>query len=573
MEKIKFLILICIFIFSPKINAQYGYQIAFPNLPNFSSPIEVTNAGDGTNRIFVAQQRGLVYVFNNSPTVSVRKTFINLTSKVSQSGSELGLLGLAFHPDYENNRYFYVDYTKDTTIGGNASWKTIVSRFTTSISNPDTAVLSTEVILFSVIQPYTNHNGGKLAFGNDGYLYISLGDGGSGGDPQGNGQNKSTFLGKILRINVDSAANGNQYSIPTTNPFYGNLNGWKEEIYAYGLRNMWKFSFDYPTDRLWGGDVGQGAYEEIDLIENGKNYGWNKMEGFHCYPSNSCDTTGYGFTRPVWEYNHTTGGISITGGYVYRGSALPGLYGKYIYADYGTGRIWGLTYNGTGMVTNDSLQKTTFSISTFGVDENNELYFCRYSGSLGNLYRLYTPNISTLNLKAIVEGLYDTGNNRLNLRDSIGVFVHQINSPYNVLDSANTVLDSLNFSGLCFFNNTPNGKYYLRLYHRNGLETWSRAGGDSIKKGVTVSYDFTNDSSKAYGNNEIKVGSNWCVYSGELVKDGIIDVSDILDDYDDVLNITTGYYPSDINGDYITDVTDLLIIHNNSLNVVSVVKP
>lgn len=571
MEKIKFLLLICIFIFSPKINkAQYSYKEAFPNLPGFAYPVEMVHADDGTNRLFVLQQRGLIYVFNNSPTVSTRKTFMDLSPIVTQSLGELGLLGLAFHPNYENNRYLYVYYTRDTTIGGTGYWKSHVSRFTASPSNPDSALRSTELILINVLQPYSNHNGGKLAFGNDGYLYISLGDGGSGGDPLGNGQSRTTLLGKILRINVDSTANGQQYAIPATNPYYGNVNGYKEEIYAYGLRNTWKFSFDYPTNRLYAGDVGQGTYEEVDIIENGKNYGWNKMEGFHCY--GTCDTTGKGFTRPIWEYNHSTGGISITGGYVYRGSLVPGLYGKYIYADYGTARIWGLTYNGV-TATNDSIQKATFQISTFGMDQNGEVYFFSYAASTGRIYKFYTPNVSTLDLKVIVEGLYNENLNRMNIRDTVKAYVHQNTTPYAVVDSAKTVIDSTTFSGLCFFNNTPNGKYYIRLYHRNGLETWSRSGGDSITKGNVVSYDFTSDSTKAYGNNEKKKGTKYCVYSGEIEKDGIIDVTDIIEVYADVVNVATGYLPADMNGDYITDVDDLLIVHNNSINVVNVIKP
>ena len=566
MKNLKLLLIVTYFIFFPKVNfSQYGYQLAFPNMPNFALPIEMTHAYDGTNRMFVAQQRGIVYVFNNSPTVSTRKTFINIT-KVSQSGSETGLLGLAFHPNYENNRYFYVNFTFDTA----GVIKSRISRFTASNSNPDTALVSSELILMTLTQPYSNHNGGKIAFGNDGYLYISFGDGGSGGDPLGNGQNRSTLLGKILRINVDSTANGQQYAIPTSNPFYANVNGYKEEIYAYGLRNVWKFSFDYPTDRLYAGDVGQGAYEEVDIVENGKNYGWNKMEGFHCY--GTCDTTGKGFIRPIHEYTHSVG-VSITGGYVYRGSLLPGLYGKYIYADYGTGRIWGLKYDGINPLTNDSIQKATFSVSTFGVDQNNELYFTSYSSSTAKIYKFYTPNIATLSLKAIIEGLYIPSLDRTSLKDTLRVYVHQTTAPYNLVDSSKTVIDSTTFTGICTFNSAATGKYYIKTIHRSGLETWSRTGGDSIVKGSVKSYDFTTDSTKAFGNNEKKVGTRYCIFSGDIVKDGTVDVSDIISAYSDVVNFESGYIVSDVNGDFTTDVSDLLIIYNNAVNFVELIRP
>ncbi|MGB3018138.1 MAG: PQQ-dependent sugar dehydrogenase, partial [Ignavibacteria bacterium] len=270
-------------------HAQYKMRVAFPNLATFNNPIEMVNAGDGTNRLFVAQQRGLIYVFQNSPTVNSRKTFMDLTGVVSATGSETGLLGIAFHPNYENNRYLYLSYTFDSS-----GLRSRIVRFEASSSNPDTALRSTQKILLTLAQPFSNHNGGKIAFGPDGYLYISFGDGGSGGDPQNNGQTRTTLLGKILRINVDSTQSGLSYAIPPTNPYYQNTDGFREEIYVYGVRNVWKFSFDNTTGQLWAGDVGQNAWEEIDIIERGKNYGWNKMEGFYCY--GTCDTTGKGFT-------------------------------------------------------------------------------------------------------------------------------------------------------------------------------------------------------------------------------------------------------------------------------------
>jgi glucose/arabinose dehydrogenase len=372
-------IIIGLFSFSGLSIAQYSLDLAFPNL-TFSNPVELVNSGDGTNRLFVLTQSGKIFVFPNTPSANA-KVFLDLTDSVSQSGGETGLLGLAFHPNYSNNGYFYVDYTTRQS-----PLRSKISRFSVSGSNPDSAVRSSEIVLITQVQPFSNHNGGHLAFGPDGYLYISLGDGGSGGDPFNNAQNKSVLLGKILRINIDSASGGNNYSIPPTNPFYNNTMGYRQEIYAYGLRNTWKYSFDIPSGRTWAADVGQDMWEEIDILQNGKNYGWKIMEGFNCYsPPTGCDTSG--LTMPIWSYSHSEG-MSITGGYVYRGSLVPGLTGKYIYADYVVGKIWALTYDGINPPQNELLLDSPYLISTFGVDENNELYICTY-GSAGKIYKFH----------------------------------------------------------------------------------------------------------------------------------------------------------------------------------------
>ncbi|MEO8664227.1 MAG: PQQ-dependent sugar dehydrogenase [Ignavibacteria bacterium] len=553
-------------------NAQYKLQSAFPNMAALNNPIELVHAEDGTNRLFVLQQNGTVYVFDNSPTVSVRKTFISLNTKVTQSSSEAGLLGIAFHPDYENNRYFFVSYTFDSSGSMSGIWSRI-SRFRTDSLNADTVRLNSETIFLTQQQPYSNHNGGKIAFGPDGYLYISFGDGGLGGDPQGNGQNRATLLGKILRINIDSASGGKRYSIPVTNPYYGNLSGFKEEIYAYGLRNTWKYSFDPPTNRLWAGDVGQGLFEEVDLIESGKNYGWNKMEGFHCYPdTNSCDTTGKGITRPLWEYPHTMGN-SVTGGYVYRGVQMPGLFGKYIYADYGAGTLWAVTYDGINPTTNALVLDTSFSISSFGVDQNRDMYVCRYSSSAGRIYKIVDIGKAALNVKASIEGFYNIAADRLNISDTIRAYLRQNVSPFNVVDSAKTILDSLTFSGVCNFTNAPTGKYYIQLKHRNALEVWSRAGGDSIKKGSVITYDFTSAPSQTYGSNSILLGSKYNIYSGDVNTGGTIDLNDILPVFNDQTNFLTGYIPTDLTGNGAVNLDDLVIVSNNSTKFIVLVRP
>lgn len=344
--------------------AQYAAQNIFPSLV-LDAPVGVYHAGDGSNRLFVVGQAGAIRVFPNVPGQTTAATFLDLTDTVTYGG-ERGLLGLAFHPQYTSNRYFYVNYTADFPL------RTVVSRFEASASNPDSADRSSEIILFTVNQPYTNHNGGQLAFGPDGYLYIALGDGGSMGDPQNRAQNTSVLLGKILRINVDSAAGGNQYAIPPSNPFAGSLTGEKEEIFAYGLRNPWRFSFDPLHGTLWAADVGQIAWEEIDTIRNGANLGWNLLEGTHCY--SSCDSAGTDL--PVHEYEHVGGRCSITGGFVYRGAAIPSIAGAYIYADYCTGEVWAFDRQPAAGPTNRYMLDAGSSISSFGVDEQGEIYIC-----------------------------------------------------------------------------------------------------------------------------------------------------------------------------------------------------
>jgi glucose/arabinose dehydrogenase len=357
--------------------AQLTLQDAFTNL-TFSSPVFLTHAGDNTDRIFVMEQPGRIKVFPNSQSASNAKTFLDITDRVAYGG-EMGLLGLAFHPDYSNNGYFYVNYTADNPR------RTIVSRFQVT-SNPDSADKNSEFQILTFSQPYTNHNGGWIGFRpSDGYLYIGTGDGGSGGDPQNNAQNITVMLGKILRVDVDG---GTPYAIPPTNPFYDSTGNVVREIYAWGMRNPWRNSFDPVTDWFWCGDVGQGAWEEIDLIENGKNYGWRVMEGFHCYnPQSGCDTTGK--VLPIWEYGHNPE-CSITGGYVYRGINVPELEGKYIYGDYCSRKIWALSYDGVNPPTNELLVTAAGPVTSFGVDQNNEIYI---TSSDSMIYR-FTPTVT-----------------------------------------------------------------------------------------------------------------------------------------------------------------------------------
>jgi glucose/arabinose dehydrogenase len=373
----KALLVLCAFValgVAQTAGAEVELRDAFPML-SFTHPVDLQNAGDGSHRLFVVEQSGIIYVFVNSPTVSTKKVFLDIQSRVNSLGTEQGLLGLAFHPGYADSGYFYVDYT------ASAPQRSVISRFKVSASNPDSADPASEIVLLEVAQPYSNHNGGQIRFGPDGYLWISLGDGGSGGDPLGTGQDPTTLLGSILRIDPDTTQGGLHYGIPPDNPFVGNPYGYREEIYAYGLRNPWRFSFDPVTGCVWAGDVGQSAYEEVDLIENGRNYGWNIMEGLHCYNSPTCDTTG--LTLPIWEYGHNdSGGDCITGGFVYRGDSLPELYGRYIYGDYISGRIWALAYEGAGPAVNTELLHTSLNISSFGIDAEQEVYVCAFDGHI-----------------------------------------------------------------------------------------------------------------------------------------------------------------------------------------------
>ncbi len=351
---------------------------AFPNL-RFDNPVFLTHSGDGTNRIFVMELDGIIKVFSNSSSASPAPVFLNIDDRVT-SGGEMGLLGLAFHPDYASNGFFYVNYTTEI----NGPRRTVIARFSVKPGNPNEADPSQELILLEFNQPFANHNGGMLEFGPDGYLYIATGDGGSGGDPQNNGQNRATLLGKILRIDVNHPGVGLNYGIPPDNPFVDNTQGFREEIFAYGLRNPWRFSIDHPSGEIWAGDVGQGAREEIDLIENGKNYGWRIMEGNLCFdPPSNCNRTG--LTLPVIDYGRDLG-FSVTGGYVYRGLLRPELTGAYVYGDYGSGRIWMLRYENSQVTEQSELVDTDFSISSFGVDQNNELYIIDYGGN-GAIYR------------------------------------------------------------------------------------------------------------------------------------------------------------------------------------------
>jgi glucose/arabinose dehydrogenase len=335
-----------------------------------SNPLDLQRP-PGDNRFFVVEQRGTIRIIENGALLA--GNFLDIQSLTNFDGAEQGLLGLAFHPNYSANRLFYVNYTTDT--GGR---HTVIAEFQTLAGNPNQADPSSERILLTVSQPFTNHKGGQLAFGPDHLLYLGLGDGGSGGDPLNNGQTLTVLLGKILRIGVDQPFTGSlQYAIPPDNPFASG--GGLPEIWAYGLRNPWRFSFDRGGTRLFCGDVGQNSFEEVDLITKGGNFGWNVMEGAHCFnPPSGCDMTNK--ILPIAEYSHSEG-IAIIGGYVYKGSAIPGLANAYIFGDL-TGKIWSLTESPANTFTRTQLLSTGRTISSFGQDAAGEVYAVDLNGSV-----------------------------------------------------------------------------------------------------------------------------------------------------------------------------------------------
>jgi glucose/arabinose dehydrogenase len=347
-------------------------KLVLQQIGTWNQPVALTHAGD--DRLFITEQSGRVMIAGKTTP------FLDIRTLVSCC-DERGLLSVAFHPKYSQNGFFYVDYT-------DRNGNTVVARYSVLAGDPNRADPASAKVILTVDQPFSNHNGGQLQFGFDGYLYIGMGDGGSAGDPGNRAQNLTTLLGKLLRIDVDS---GDPYSIPSTNPF-ASTNNARGEIWAYGLRNPWRFTFDRRTGDMWIGDVGQGAWEEVDwqLVTSpgGENYGWRLMEGKHCFnPSTNCPSSG--LTAPVVEYSHGGGNCSVTGGYRYRGETYPRMSGMYIYGDYCSGMIWGATPQHDGTVTTQLLLDTTIQISSFGEDVRGELYVLSLGG---NVYRLTDPS-------------------------------------------------------------------------------------------------------------------------------------------------------------------------------------
>jgi glucose/arabinose dehydrogenase len=350
-----------------------------PVATGLSSPLLVTHAGDGSGRIFVVEKTGKVRIIKDGSLVGA--PFIDISRSVSR-GAEQGLLGLAFHPGYETNGKLYLSYTD---LNGTS----VIREYRVS-TNPDRVNGSSGRTLLRVKQPYANHNGGHLAFGPDNLLYVGFGDGGSGGDPGNRAQSRNTLLGKILRMDVNRRTGTLPYGIPATNPYVGRSG--LDQIWAYGLRNPWRFSFDRATGDLWIGDVGQGRWEEVDRASatrgrnagRGLNFGWRVMEGAHCFrPSSGCARAGK--TLPLTEYGHSGGRCSVTGGYVYRGTAYPDLVGAYLFGDYCSGEIWFVDRAAARGVAPTRARDTGAQITSFGEDEAGELYL---TDAGGTVYRI-----------------------------------------------------------------------------------------------------------------------------------------------------------------------------------------
>jgi glucose/arabinose dehydrogenase len=421
----------------------------------FSDPTDIAHAGDG--RLFIVEKAGRIKILDPATGVTNPTVFLNISAIVGDNGSEQGLLGLAFHPDYAVNGYFFVNYT-------NNSGDTRVSRFSRSANNPDVADANSELVLLSIDQPYSNHNGGCIKFGPDGYLYVGMGDGGSAGDPQNLSQNPTSLLGKMLRIDVD---NGTPYGIPPSNPFVNDPNT-ADEIWAVGLRNPWRFSFDRQTGDLWMGDVGQNQWEEIDMqpaaSAGGENYGWRCYEGNVAYNNNGCGPVG-NYTAPVFVYSHGNSNCSITGGFVYRGTQEANLAGMYVYCDYCTGIFWGLKPGGAPNTWNN-IQLGNFAnynFAAYGEDAAGELYAAGLSD--GVIYRV--RDFCSLNPAAVP---VVTANGNVLTTASPGPDFQWLLDGQPIAGATGTT-----------YTATATGTYSLQITNANGCSAVSD----------TISFDFT----------------------------------------------------------------------------------
>jgi glucose/arabinose dehydrogenase len=444
------LLLVTTFSFSQDI-----YTILFAD--GFSNPVEMQNVGD--DRLFIVEKRGVIEILQLDGTTNPTP-FLDIQSIVLTPGGnydERGLLGLAFHPDYINNGYFYVNYIDNF---GN----TQISRFSVSTSDPSIADPDSEFQILEVEQPYINHNGGCLRFGPEGYLYIGLGDGGSAGDPENRSQNLQTLLGKMLRIDIDNTEGSTNYAVPSNNPFVGDPNA-LDEIWSYGLRNPWRFSFDSETDELWIGDVGQGSIEEIDRAAatvSGQNYGWRCYEGTQEYNTSGCPNQSE-LTFPVAEYSHSGGNCSITGGYVYRGEIYENFLGIYFYADFCSGEI------GTIDQSNNQINHGPFNGSwvSFGEDKNKELYII---DNFGSIYKIEGNILSTTDFNINTVSIYpNPASNNLNVKSSNNSIIKNI----SIYDLKGSIALTKNISGLTetniSINSLQSGIYMVKVTSAKGI--------------------------------------------------------------------------------------------------------
>jgi len=453
-KKMKNLLFILLFTITFYSYAQEVNLELFKN--GFTSPVDIQNAGD--DRLFIVEQAGIIKILNQDATIN-SEPFLNITSLIS-SGGERGLLGLAFHPDYSNNGYFFVYYT-------NTTGDTQVARYTVDASDSNIADPNTAVLIIDADQPYSNHNGGCIQFGADGFLYVGLGDGGSGGDPGNRSQNLQTLLGKILRIDIDNTNGTNNYDIPSDNPFVEDSNS-LDEIWAYGVRNPWRFSFDSESDELWIADVGQGDIEEINKVAPdaaGLNYGWRCYEGSQTYNTSGCPDPSE-LTFPVAEYTHAIG-YSITGGYVYHGNVYSDIQDLYFFAD--LNGLIGTVDNDNNLINYGNYGGTWVS---FGEDVNGELYIADISGSIykvkgGEIFDTQsfsesqvslTPNPTSNNVRIILDGHLISKIDIIDLKGAI-VFSEKNLS----LSEKNISLDSM-----------KSGVYIVKILSENGQSIFKK---------------------------------------------------------------------------------------------------
>jgi len=554
----------------------------------FNKPVDVKPQD---NKLFVVEKDGRIKIVTGPNTV-LPTPFLDIDSRVNSSANERGLLGLAFHPDYANNGYFYVNYN-------DSQGDTRISRFTVT-SNPNIADPNSELILFDIDQPYSNHNAGDLAFGPDGYLYIPLGDGGSGGDPQNISQNITRLLGKMLRIDVDS---GTLYSVPPDNPFVGNA-AYQPEIWAIGLRNPWRISFDRLTGDLWIADVGQDEKEEVNMQPSnstgGENYGWKCYEGFDPFNLSGCANQSQ-YTFPVHDYsNQFNVGCSITGGYVYRGQSFPNLYGKYIYCDFCTGNFWSLEPDGQGGYTNIALGNfANQNFGSFGESTAGELFTAGLSD--GIVYQIVeTSNQVSCNLSVILEGAYDmTASNMTTTLNQSGQL--PMEQPYNHPDWNYQGTESVNPPSvdmvdwvLVSFRETLTGgsvvrkavplhkdgtipsfdvsirsdinSVYVMIEHRNHLPVITDQPV-TISNGA-LNHDFTaNEGYVGAGHAQKLVGSKWIMFAGNGNQDEVTgyDINAVDRSYWQPINGTFNIYsPADYNMDNDVSGDDRILWSSNN---------
>jgi len=554
----------------------------FPNLAGINLPVGLYQApGDSARWFVIEQQSGLVKAFANNASVSATTTILDLSGKI-QIGSELGLLGLAFHPNWPTTPQAFVYYS----VAGTNPVHNRISRFTSSNGGSSLDLASEQIVLeLTKNQGDNNHNGGNIAFGPDGYLYAGTGDGGGGGDPNDNAQNRNVLFGKMLRIDVNGTGAG--YNVPSDNPFVGNAkctagsgSAACPEIFAYGLRNPWRWSFDKSTGALWVGDVGQDAQEEVDVVTKGSNYGWRLREGGQCYnPSSGCGTTGAhgeALVGPLFQYDHSVG-IAVTGGYVYRGTAMPSMVGRYFFADYGTSRLFAVqppspltASTPQSMGTADAALTVPENVTSFGQGNDGELYAVGYGGGLYKLQLVTTGAVDTIPTQLSQTGCVSTSDAK---QPASGLIPFTPNAPF-WSDGA----DKLRWLGIP--NGTsitpqatarwtpPNGTVLVKSFKLNNQLIETRLlmrHPDGVWAGYTYEWNAgQTDATRVVGGKTKVVGSQTWIYPSE---------TDCLTCHTQVAGRTLGLETAQLNGAITYPATGRSANQITTLNTIGILSP